>query len=87
MRAINNRFDLDHNLENIVYNELLYMGYELKVFDNNGKEIDFIDSKNGKIYLDRPFNLFGYQYDTERNKKMNMEKKGQRETLKQAKSD
>lgn len=36
-------------------------------------------AKNGKIYLDRPFNLFGYQYNTERNKKMNMEKKGQRE--------
>ena len=27
------------------------MGYELKVFNNNGKEIDFFASKNGKIYL------------------------------------
>ena len=27
------------------------MGYDLKVFDNKGKEIDFIASKNGKIYL------------------------------------
>jgi len=45
-----NRFDLDHNLENIVYNELLYMGYDLKVFDNRGKEIDFIASKENKTY-------------------------------------
>ena len=51
LRANNNRYDLDYNLENVVYNELLYMGYELKVFNNNGKEIDFFASKNGKIYL------------------------------------
>lgn len=46
----NNRFDLDHNLENVVYNELLYRGYDLKVFDNHGREIDFYASKNGKEY-------------------------------------
>ena len=51
LRANNNRYDLDHNLENVVYNELLYMGYELKVFNNKGKEIDFLASKNGKTYL------------------------------------
>lgn len=51
LRANNNRYDLDHNLENIVYNELLYMGYDLKVFDNNGKEIDFIASKDNKTYF------------------------------------
>ena len=51
LKVDNNRYDLDHNLENIVYNELLYMGYDLKVFNNKGKEIDFIASKNGKIYL------------------------------------
>lgn len=51
LRALNNRYDLDHNLENIVYNELLYMGYELKVFDNKGKEIDFLATKGGKTYL------------------------------------
>ena len=28
---MNNRYDLTHNLENIVYNELIYMDYELKV--------------------------------------------------------
>ena len=51
LKVDNNRYDFDHNLENIVYNELLYMGYDLKVFDNNGKEIDFIASKKGKTYL------------------------------------
>lgn len=51
LRANNNRYDLDHNLENIVYNELLYMGYTLKVYDNKGKEIDFMATKDGKTYL------------------------------------
>lgn len=51
LKVDNNRYDFDHNLENIVYNELLFMGYDLKVFDNNGKEIDFIATKNGKTYL------------------------------------
>jgi len=50
LRANNNRYDLDHNFENVVYNELLYMGYELKVFTNNGKEIDFLASKDNKIF-------------------------------------
>lgn len=50
IRCANNRFDLTHNLENIVYNELLYMGYSLCVFDNNGKEIDFLAQKDGKNY-------------------------------------
>lgn len=51
LKVDNNRYDFDHNLENIVYNVLLFMGYDLKVFDNNGKEIDFIATKNGKTYL------------------------------------
>ncbi len=45
------RYDLDHNMENIVYNELIYMGYDLKVFDNKGKEIDFLANKGGKTYM------------------------------------
>ena len=51
LKADNKRYDLDHNLENIVYNELLYMGYDLKLYDNNGKEIDFLATKDGKSYF------------------------------------
>ena len=51
IRCPNNRYDIDHNLENIVYLELLYRGYSIKVYDNAGKEIDFIASKAGKEYL------------------------------------
>lgn len=51
IRQINNRFDITHNLENIVYNELIYMGYSLTVFNINGKEIDFLATKNGKEYF------------------------------------
>ncbi|MBQ8415915.1 MAG: ATP-binding protein [Clostridia bacterium] len=50
IRCMNNRFDLTHNLENIVYNELVYMGYEVYVYNNNGKEIDFLATKGAKQY-------------------------------------
>lgn len=50
IRCMNNRFDLTHNLENIVYNELIYMGYEVYVYNNSGKEIDFLASKGTKQY-------------------------------------
>ena len=50
IRCMNNRFDLTHNLENIVYNELIYMGYEVYVYNNNGKEIDFLATKDTKQY-------------------------------------
>lgn len=50
IKTDDNRYDLDHNLENIVYNELIYMGYNVKTFDNQGKEIDFIASKEGKNF-------------------------------------
>ena len=50
IRCMNNRFDLSHNLENIVYNELIYMGYEVYVYNNNGKEIDFLATKGTKQY-------------------------------------
>ncbi len=42
---------LTHNLENVVYNELIYRGYELYVLNKAGKEIDFLAIKNGKEYL------------------------------------
>lgn len=44
------RFDLTHNLENIIYNELEYMGYDLSVYVFNGKEVDFRATKDGKTY-------------------------------------
>ena len=52
IRCINNRYDLTHNLENIVYNELIYMNYDLKVLkkEDDDKEIDFIAYKDGKKY-------------------------------------
>ena len=51
IRKTNNRYDLSHNLENIIYNELLYMGYSLEVYDNRGKEIDFLATKDNKKYF------------------------------------
>jgi len=51
IRSMNNRYDLTHNLENIVYNELIYMGYEIYVYNNKGKEIDFLATKDGKQYF------------------------------------
>lgn len=48
--CIDNRYDISHNLENIVYNELIYMGYEVNVFNNNNKEIDFVAFKDNKKY-------------------------------------
>ena len=51
IRVVGARFDLTHNLENIVLNELLFMGYEVTVYDNKGKEIDFRAEKEGKVFL------------------------------------
>lgn len=50
LRVFNNRYDLSHNLENIVFNELIYMGYHVSVYTNHGKEIDFLAEKDGKKY-------------------------------------
>ena len=50
IRCLDNRYDLTHNLENIVYNELIYMGYKVSVYNNNGKEIDFLAQKENKKY-------------------------------------
>ena len=51
IRCMDSRFDLTHNMENIVYLELLYMGYDVFVFNNNGKEIDFLADKDTKKYF------------------------------------
>ena len=74
IRCSKNRYDLSHNLENIVYNELLFMGYNVNVFNSNdGKEIDFLAFKDNKEYYiqvayslleektyDREFRAFNY---------------------------
>ncbi len=51
IRQRNGRFDLTHNFENTVYNELVYMGYEVTVFTKGNQEIDFLAEKDGKEYL------------------------------------
>lgn len=50
IRVTDGRYDLTHNLENIVYNELLYMGYKLKVLNSDGGEIDFVAERGNKKY-------------------------------------
>ena len=51
IRVSGKRYDLTHNLENIVLNELTFMGYEVSVYNNKGREIDFLAVKGGKLYL------------------------------------
>ncbi|MBQ9577779.1 MAG: ATP-binding protein [Muribaculaceae bacterium] len=51
IRQPENRYDLTHNLENVVYNELVFMGYNLSVFRKDSQEIDFYATKDGKSYL------------------------------------
>ena len=51
IRTPESRFDITHNLENAVLNELIYMGYDVNAYDNKGREIDFRAEKNGKIYF------------------------------------
>ena len=51
IRISGSRYDLTHNLENIVLNELLYLGYEVSVYSNKGREIDFRAVRDGKQYL------------------------------------
>ncbi len=58
LAVMNNRYDLDHNLENVVYNELIYRGYAVKVYSNNGREIDFYACKDGKeFYIQVAYSL------------------------------
>ena len=38
-------------MENIVLNELIYLGYEVTVYNNKGREIDFRAARDGKLYL------------------------------------
>lgn len=51
IRVMDSRYDLTHNFENVVYNELIYMGYSLKVYNNGPQEIDFVANKGNKQYF------------------------------------
>ena len=51
IRCRDNRYDLTHNLENIVYNELMFRGFSVTVYDNNGREIDFLAERERKKYF------------------------------------
>lgn len=47
---LDNRYDLNYNLENIVYNELIYMGYNVMVYSKPEAEVDFLCIKDNKKY-------------------------------------
>ena len=52
IKNVNKKVQLGFYLENIVYNELLYRGYDVSVGNNIGKEIDFIATKyDEKMYF------------------------------------
>lgn len=51
IRQHKGRFDLTHNLENVIFNELIYMGYEVSVFTKGNQKIDFLAVNDGKEYL------------------------------------
>ena len=51
IRQTDGHWDITHNLENIVFNELLYRGYALSVFRTDAAEIDFLAEKNNRQYL------------------------------------
>lgn len=51
IRQIDGHWDITHNLENIVYNELLYRGFNLFVFREGRQEVDFLAEKNNRQYL------------------------------------
>lgn len=55
---VNKKTQFRAYLENVVYNELIYRGYNVSVGNNNGKEIDFIATKyNKKEYYQVTYTL------------------------------
>lgn len=55
---INKKTQYGAYLENIVYNELIFRGYNVSIGNNNGREIDFIATKhNIKEYYQATFDL------------------------------
>lgn len=58
IRVAGNRFDITHNFENLVYNELLFMDYEVFVYNDGKHEIDFIAIKgNKKFYIQAAYSV------------------------------
>ena len=51
IRVMNGRYDLTHNFENIIYNELIYMGYQLRVYRDDLHEIDFVANRGNKQFF------------------------------------
>ena len=49
--VFDNRYELTRNFENVVYNELVYMGYDLRVYQDGSHEIDFVANKGNKQYF------------------------------------
>ncbi len=50
IRVSDGRYDLTHNFENIIFNELTYRDYELEVYNDEKGEVDFVAMKGGKKY-------------------------------------
>ena len=50
IRVSDGRYDITHNFENIIYNELLYRDYDVRVYNDGKREIDFIATKGGKTF-------------------------------------
>ena len=51
LRQSNKHWDITHNLENVVFNELRYRGYELSVYTSNEHEIDFLATNSMEKYF------------------------------------
>ena len=50
IRVLDGRYDLTHNLENAVYNELIFRDYSIQAYDDGSHEIDFVAQKSGRKY-------------------------------------
>ena len=51
IRQTDGHWDITHNLENVVFNELLYRSFSLFVYKVDSQEIDFLAEKNNRQYL------------------------------------
>ena len=67
IRCMNNRYDLTHNLENIVYNELINRNYEVYIGKTKNGEVDFLAKKDGNIkYIQVTYEMEGHDNTIER---------------------